>query len=252
MPADTKPETGSDATLWPGALAAIGVITPSGNRVVERVTTSILREFPRVSCHFSRTPVFGARDPFPDDYDWGGMLDAARLLAHAEPDILVWNGSKAGGIRFALDDELAARVGRPLTSSTLALRTLLAARGWRRIGLVTPYLEANGRKVERVFAAEGYECVAARHGDLADNLSYASMPAETIRDLVRGVSRARPDVIVAWCTNLPAAPLVAEIEAETGLPMVDSTSLAVFDALRGLGIDTSPAARWGSIFSDAA
>ena len=238
-----------EATLWPTTRAALGVITPSGNRVVERVTIGILRDLPEVSCHFSRTPVFGSRDPFPDDYDWDGMIAAAHLIEHADPDILVWSGSKAGSIGFALDDELAARVGRPLTSSTLALRALLAAKGWRRIGLVTPYLEAIGRKIERVFAAEGYPCIAARHVGLADNLSYASIPAETIRDHANTVARARPDVLVAWCTNFPAAPLVAEIEAETGLSMVDSTSLAVFDALRRLGIDTSPASRWGSIFS---
>jgi maleate isomerase len=62
------------------------------------------------------------------------------------------------------------------------------------------------------------------------------------------VAAAGPDVVVTWCTNLPAAPLVAGIEAELGLPMVDSTSLALFDALCRLGIDTRPASAWGSIF----
>jgi maleate isomerase len=238
-------------TLWPTTTAAIGVITPSGNRVVERVTMGVLRQFPEVSCHFSRTPVFGSKDPFPDGYDWDGMLGAARLLGHADPDLLVWNGSKAGGIRFALDDELQARVDRPLTSSTLELRDLLARRGWRRIGLVTPYSADGGAKVERTFAAEGYRCVAAVHAMLEDNLSYASIPVERIRSMCDEAAAAAPDVIVAWCTNFPAAPLVAEIEAATGLPMIDSTSVAVWGALRRLGIDTAPAADWGSLFAAA-
>ncbi|MDB5846627.1 MAG: hypothetical protein JWP29_379, partial [Rhodoferax sp.] len=38
----------------------IGFITPSSNTVVERVTLAILRDFPQVSPHFSRTPVVGA------------------------------------------------------------------------------------------------------------------------------------------------------------------------------------------------
>jgi maleate isomerase len=191
---------------------------------------------------FGLRAVFGFRD------FWDGMLRAAELLGHAAPDILVWNGSKAGGIRFDLDDELAARTGRPLTSSTLALRRLTAARGWSRVGLVTPYLAASGKKVEQVFVREGLACVAARHAGLSDNLSYASMPAATIRAMCREVAAAAPDVVVTWCTNLPAAPLVAGIEAELGLPMVDSTSLALFDALCRLGIDTRPASAWGSIF----
>lgn len=212
----------------------------------------VLRDFPQVSCHFSRTPVFGSSDPYPDSYDWDGMLGAAGLLAHADPDILTWNGSKAGGIRFSLDDELAARAGRPLTSSTLALRELLAARGWRRIGLVTPYSAEGGAKVERTFAAEGYPCVSAVHATLADNLSYAAIPAERINAMCGEAASARPDVIIAWCTNLPAAPLVARIEAETGLSMIDSTSLAIWGALRRLGIDTTPAAAaWGSIFAES-
>ncbi|MEZ5863755.1 MAG: aspartate/glutamate racemase family protein [Geminicoccaceae bacterium] len=236
-------------TLWPATSAALGVITPSGNRVVERVTIGILAQFPEISCHFSRTPVFGSTDAYPDGYDWDGMLGAAALLDHADPDLLVWNGSKAGGIRFALDDELAARVSRKLTSSTLALRELLIARNWRRIGLVTPYSAAGGAAVERTFTAEGYPCAAAVHAELADNLSYAAIPAEQIRAMCRRAAAARPDVIVAWCTNFPAAPLVAEIEAETGVPMLDSTSLAVWGALRALGIDPRPAAAWGSIFA---
>ena len=233
----------------PATRAAIGIITPSGNRVVERVSMGVLGHFPDVSCHFSRTPVFGTTDPYPQGYDWDGMLGAARLLGHAEPDILVWNGSKAGGIRFALDDELAARVDRPLTSSTLALRALLAARGWRRVAIVSPYTAAGGAKVERVFAAEGLTCTAAVHAGLTDNLSYAAIPPAAIRAMCLEAAASGPEVIVAWCTNFPAAPLVAGIEAETGLPMVDSTSLAVWDALRHLGIDPSPAARWGSIFA---
>ena len=237
-------------SLWPSTRAAIGVITPSGNRVVERVTIGILGLFPEVSCHFSRTPVFGAVDPYPDGYDWDGMLGAASLLAHADPDVIVWNGSKAGGIRFALDDELAARVGRPLTTPTLALRALLAERGWRRIGLVTPYSAAGGAKVERAFAAEGHACVAAAHVGLADNLSYASIPATTIKAMCREVAAAGADVIIAWCTNFPAAPIVAEVEEETGLPMVDSTSLGVWAALRQLRLDTRPASAWGSLFAE--
>lgn len=235
-------------TLWPDTSAVIGVITPSGNRVVERVTMGVLASFPEISCHFSRTPVFGTVDAYPDGYDWDGMLGAAALLDHADPDLLVWNGSKAGSIRFALDDELAGRVARELTSSTLVLRELLAVRGWRRIGLVTPYSADGGAKVEHTFAAEGYPCISAVHAQLADNLSYAAIPADRIRAMCREAAVSRPDVIVAWCTNFPAAPLVAEIETETGLPMLDSTSLAVWGALRRLGIDPRPAAAWGSIF----
>jgi maleate isomerase len=58
----------------------LGTVTPSGNTVVERATLALLRDFPSVSPHFSRSPVFGATDPYPDAYDWTNMLRAAELL----------------------------------------------------------------------------------------------------------------------------------------------------------------------------
>jgi len=88
----------------------VGFITPSGNTIVERVTLGILRHFPEVSPHFSRTPVFGAQDPFPDDYDWDSMLEAARLLGHADLSVITWNGSKGAIIGLDKDRILGDRI----------------------------------------------------------------------------------------------------------------------------------------------
>src|SRR5690242_17531339 len=104
---------------------AIATITPSANIVVERVTTAILADFPEVSGHFSRTPVFGSSDHYKDEYDLDGMLGAARLLAHAKPDVITWNGSKGVGLGFdadrALCERIAAETGIAATTSVLAL-----------------------------------------------------------------------------------------------------------------------------------
>lgn len=231
----------------------IGVITPSGNTVVERVTIGIMSALPEIACHFSRTGVHGSSDPYPSSYDWDSMLGAARLLAHANPEVIVWSGSKAGSIAFSLDDELCDRIraetGCRATTSTLALTAALSRIGAKRIALVTPYVPAYQAKVLATFRREGLDCLADACAGLSDNLSYASMPAEEIRAMVRKVARARPDAIVAWCTNFLAAPLAAELERETGIPLLDSTALAAWHALVMLGIDTTPAAAWGSLFA---
>jgi maleate isomerase len=231
----------------------IGVITPSGNTVVERVTIGILAAFPDVSCHFSRTGVVGVTDPFPASYDWDSMLGAATLLSHAKPDMITWSGSKAGSISFDLDRELCTRIesmtGIPATTSTLALIDAFQATGVRRIAIVTPYTSAYHGKVVATFLREGYDCVADACAGLTDNLSYASMPPDDIRAMVRQVARARPDAIVAWCTNFMVAPLAAELEAETGIAAYDSAALAVWHPLALLGYDTSPARAWGQLFN---
>lgn len=232
----------------------VGTITPSGNTVVERITLGIARELPEVSVHFSRTPVFGSSDPSPDGYATEGLLAAARLLAHAAPGVVVWNGSKGAGIGFEHDRALVAAIeaetGIRATTSILGLAALLAVRGLRRLGIVTPYSAASQRKTLDCLAAEGYDCVADACAGLSDNLSYASVPLERIAAMAREVAAARPQAVVCLCTNFPAAVLAAPLEAELGLPVYDSTALGVWHALRLAGADTRPAAAaWGSLFA---
>ena len=244
----------SAAERYAGQCRFIGTITPSGNTVVERVTLGIVRDLPEVSAHFSRTPVFGSSDPSPDRYAMEGFLAAARLLAHAAPNVLVWNGSKGAGIGFehdrALVAALHAETGIRATTSIVGLAELLAARNIRRLGIVTPYSPESQQKTLDCLAREGYECVAEAHAGLSDNLSYASVPVETIAAMAREVSRSRPQAIVCLCTNFPAAVMAAPLEAELGLPVYDSTALGVWHALRLAGADTRPAAAlWGSLFA---
>lgn len=232
----------------------IGTITPSGNTVVERITLGVVRELRSVSAHFSRVPVFGTSDPSPDAYATEGFLAAARLLAHAAPQVLVWNGSKGSGIGFhhdhALADAVQAATGIRTTTSMLGLQALLAARGMVRVGVVTPYADAGQRKTLDCLAREGLDCVAHAHAGLHDNLSYASIPAQQIMAMARGVAAAAPQVILCLCTNFPAATVAAPLEAELGIPVFDSTALGIWHALQLSGVDTRPvAAEWGSLFA---
>ena len=234
----------------------IGTITPSGNTVVERITLGIVRELPQVSAHFSRTPVFGSTDPSPDSYGTEGLLAAARLLAHAAPQVLVWNGSKGAGIGFEQDRLLAtairAETGITATTSILGLEFLLGARSIQRVAVVTPYSDAGHRKTLDCLQREGLECVAHAHAGLSDNLSYASVPADQIAAMVRQVAAAKPQAILCLCTNFPAATVAAPLEAELGIPVYDSTALGVWHALRLCGVDTGAAAPlWGSLFLEA-
>lgn len=233
----------------------IGVVTPSGNDVVERVTLAIGASVPRASFHFSRTPVSGSSDPFPDSYD-PGMLQAATLLSHVDPAVIVWNGSKAASIDFAIDRVLVADIeratGRPATTSILALDEVLLADGIERIAIVSPYSESYGAKLERTFAQAGYRCVASAHAGLADNLSFSRIPLDDIVAMGERVAAAKPEAIVTVCTNFPAAAVVCEIEARTGIPVYDTVALGVWAALRMADVDPRPAAEWGRLFGRAA
>ena len=249
------PTIDSPRRHFEGHTRFLGTITPSGNTVVERITLGILRHFPQVSAHFSRTSVFGSTDPFPDSYDFEDMLRAAELLSHASLDVIAWNGSKGGSIDFALDHELCRRIvdttGAKTCTSTLAIDEAFRARGVKTFALVSPYKGAYQDRIIATFKRVGYDCIAEAHADLADNLSFARLPLDRIADMIRSVAPSRPQAIVTYCTNFPAAPLAAGIEAEFGIPMFDSVAMAVWKSLRLLGIDTAPARAWGRVFAES-
>ena len=233
-----------DAGWYRQQTKALGTITPSGNIVVERVTTAILADFPEVSGHFSRIPVFGSSDSYKDDYDWDSMLGAARLLSHANVDVICWNGSKGASLGFDLEPVLCERItketGITATTSILALYTVLRARG------ATNDYQA---KVTSKFAKRGYPCVAEAHAGFSDNFSYCTVPDADIVAMIRAVAAAKPDAIVTFCTNFPAAHFIATMEQELRVPIYDTVSIGVWDALRRAGVETSRGARWGSLFA---
>lgn len=231
----------------------IGTITPSGNTVVERVTLGVTRCLPLVSAHFSRTPVFGSKDPSPDAYAIDGLLAAARLLAHAAPQVLLWNGSKGATIGIAHDraliDAVQAETGITTTTSILGLVAVLAKTGISRCAVVTPYSESGHRNTIACLEREGIHCVADANSGLSDNLSYASVSAARISAMVRQVAAVKPQAVLCLCTNFPAAVVAAPMEAELGIPVFDSTALGVWHALQLCGADTRAAApAWGSLF----
>jgi maleate isomerase len=233
---------------------SLGTITPSGNVVVERMTTAILREFPTVSGHFSRIRVVGSSDSYSNDYDWDGMLGAAELLAHAQPQAICWNGSKGGSIGFDADRQLVSRIekmtGIPACTSSLAIEELFRRKGVIRFALVTPYAAGYASRIPANFAREGFACVAEAHIGLTDNFSYCTVSDAAVVAMIRSVAEHAPDAILTYCTNFPAAHLVAELEAELGTPIYDSVSVGVWKSLRLAGIATQPGHRWGSAFAE--
>jgi maleate isomerase len=255
MPEPVHHASASDPRTWYRAQhKTIGTITPSGNIVVERMTTAILADFPAVSGHFSRIEVVGSTDAYSDDYDWLGMLRAAELLSHAAPDVICWNGSKGGSIGLDADRHLCERIvaatGKPATTSSLAILEAFATTGVRRFGLVTPYASNYASRIPPHFLAEGYACVSEAHAGLRDNLSYCAVADADIATMIRAVAAARPDAIIMYCTNFPGAHLVAELEAETGIAIYDSVSACVWRCLRLLGEPIALGSRWGSLFTD--
>ncbi|MDU6731145.1 MAG: Asp/Glu/hydantoin racemase, partial [Bradyrhizobium sp.] len=57
-----------------------------------------------------------------------------------------------------------------------------------------------------------------------------------------------PDAIAVVCNNMRAEPLVARLELETGIPILDTIATVVWKSLKLAGVDTRGASEWGSLF----
>jgi maleate isomerase len=236
---------------------AVATITPSGNRTVEKVTQSLCHALPGVVPLFSRIPVHGTTSPIPSPdgpYHWPSMESAAQLLSHAAPAALCWNGSKGGDYGFDVDETLCKRLsdltGLPTVTAALAVLDLLRRFDATRIAVVTPYSAAVHARAVAGFKGKGYAVVGEAHADIDDNLAYGAIPAGVIADLARrAISGGGVQAVVFFCTNLHGAPAVPGLEAETGLPMIDSTAAGAWALLRAAGLDTAPLARFGRIFT---
>lgn len=234
----------------------LGMLTPSSNTVLEPVTAALLAEIPEASAHFGRFAVteIALSAQALAQFAPEEILRAARLLAHARCQVIAWNGTSAGWLGFERDEALCAAItretGAAACTSVLAINELFARLGVRRFGLVTPYVPDVQQAIAGNYARVGFECVAERHLGLQDNFSFSEVDEPTLARLAHEVAAARPDALVVLCTNLRGAALAPRLEAELGIPVIDSISAVVWKSLRLAGIDTRRVTRWGRLFQE--
>ncbi|MCW0000590.1 aspartate/glutamate racemase family protein [Pararhizobium sp. YC-54] len=234
----------------------LGMLTPSSNTVLEPVTTSMLSDLPDVTAHFSRFKVteIALSETALGQFDDSEILRAAELLAHAKVDVIAWNGTSASWLGFERDERLCQRImeatGIAACTSVLAFREIFRARGVENVGLVTPYLFDVQDRIISNWRASGFNCSAERHCGLQDNFSFAGVTELEISDMVRAVSRQGCEAVAIVCTNMRAAPSVAALERELGLPVYDSIATTVWKSLALAGVETGRVQGWGSLFED--
>lgn len=234
----------------------LGMLTPSSNTVLEPVTSAMLAGLPVVSAHFGRFPVteIALSGAALAQFDDGPILAAAALLAHARVDVIAWNGTSSGWLGFEADVRLCQRItdatGIPATTSMLASNEILARTGVRRLGFVTPYTGDVQDRIVANYAVLGHACAGERHLELRDNFSFSEVDDETLRGMAREVTASGLDAVAVVCTNLRAAPLVADMEAELGVPVYDTVATAVWKSLGLAGVEARRVTGWGRLFQE--
>lgn len=232
----------------------LGVLTPSSNTALEPLTSAIVASIPGASAHFSRFKVteIALSDQALGQFDDTRILPAADLLADAEVDAIGWSGTSAGWVGFESDRRLCQRItertGIPATTAVLALNELLELRGIRRIGLVSPYTSDVQRRIADNYRAMGVQVVGERHEGIRVNHDFALVDSFRLKSLMKEVAESKPDAITTFCTNLRAAGLAKDFEAETGIFLLDTVATTVWGMLRAAGASPSAITGWGELF----
>ena len=237
------------------ASTRLGMLTPSSNTVLEPLTAAMLADLPDTSAHFGRFRVLkiSMEDDALSQFTNEPMLAAAELLADAQVQSICWNGTSSGWLGFDTDRtliaEIEARTGIKACSSILAMNELLEKLGAKRVAFGTPYLDEIQTRILANYRAEGYEIAGEKHLGDPGNFSFATYSEADILELCRAVATESPDAITIYCTNFRGARLAPIIEAETGIPVLDSVSTALWKSLQIAGDDPARIKGWGKLFN---
>jgi len=222
----------------------IGVLVPARNTTVEPELNDMRP--PGVTNHAARME-FKHRPAGYDpatakigslDFDIAGAINRIMQVA---PDIILlghshdsFAGGLAGAERFQTD--LSEQAGVPVVVPSLAFTAALAVLAATDIAILSPYLSADDALVRDFFEDAGcrVHMVVALQYDTAYAIA-ATEPA-VIRETFGKLSGERIDAVLQVGTNLPAARIAAEAEAELGKPVLSVNTVGYWHTLRRLGI----------------
>ena len=168
-------------------------------------------------------------------------------------DVIAWNGTSGSWLGAHHDHELVREIrdatGIAATTSTLAYMAAFKAFGTERIGLFTPYTEDVNQAIMASYERDGIKTVGQRCLGLSDNESFGRVTDDQMRPGSLELAAAAPDALIYLCTNLYGANIAAEIEAGTGVPVLDSVAVTLWHCLKLAG---SPllAPGWGRLLAD--
>lgn len=176
-------------------------------------------------------------------------LPAARDVATARPDVVVFGCTSAGALRGnAYDAELCRGIsdvtGKPTVSVIESVRNRLAALEARRIAVLTPYIEELNVRIKASVEDDGIE-VASIHGmGISVNFELALVEPREILAFAREKLGSRPqvDALFISCTNYQAVATLPQLRQAYDLPLVTSNQAALEAVSRALGLEPAEAA----------
>ena len=238
----------------------IGFIVPSSNTAVEPITTAIFQSLNRnIICLFTRIQVktVGTDENSISQFTTDTFVEAARLLADAQVDVILWNGTSGMWTGGSLEDEkLLAQAMQdateiPCSTTTLATMEALHHFDVDMISIAVPYDEALTAKVKDFFSNAGYEVLRAERleNTPSSNVEIVKSSRKDIESVIERAKAGWTQAIVVACTNWPASVLVEDLENELEVLVVDSIIATAWWALRMVGVKGG-VREWGQLIDE--
>ena len=248
----------------------LAFIVPSSNTAVESLTIAILSCLPS---HLTVLPIFtcirvltlGTDASSLSQFSSATFLNAASLLADAQPAAILWTGTSGmftGGTLQTDRDLAASMIGSlkdkiPCSTTTPAFAVALKHLKISDVSIATPYIPSLTTAVASFFEKESYTVHAALSlpNTPSSNLEIAKSSSRAIKSLVRqSVVPGKTQAVLVTCTNWPAAPFAAELEKELDVYVLDSVTVTLWYGLRMMGMCEQMEAceelkQWGRLFS---
>lgn len=220
-----------------GDRARLGLLVPSGNSVAEPELHAMLP--PGITALVTRLELRGSSEP--ELLAMVGALEpAAKLLGDARPDLIAFHctavSTFAPAMAAGIRDRIEAATGIPACATADGILAALALLGARRILLVTPYIDAVHDREIGFLADHGITVVGGDRMGIDTNAEMARILPEAIAARVRAAAVPGAEACFISCTAIRSAGLIAQLEAELGMPVLTSNQAMAWHATRRLGL----------------
>lgn len=218
-------------------MGRIGLLVPSSNTTVE---PEFYRALPAgVTLHVARLFL---TEITPDSIlRMVEDLEAqSRNLASADVDVIVLGATapsflKGLGYDREIIKKIEAATGKRATTTSTALIEALRHLGVNRVVLGSAYDEKVNAIARSFLESNGVTVLDAQGLSLVDNLVVGRLEAGSAYELTRKIDRPDAEAIVLACTNWKTMAVIDRLERELGKPVVSTTQVSVWAALRMIG-----------------
>lgn len=205
----------------------IGIVIPSSNVVIEPLVAQ-RSKVTDDTVHFSRLGVVNIDLSAESlaQFEMDEQLSAAQKLCDARVDAIVWGGTSSSWLGIERDEEycrlIQQKTGISTTTCVLEMNRKVDSLGARRLAIVTPYTDNVHNQILDNYEELGFpRPIGQNLGGTVSN-DFASVSPNILRDMIRSVAKAAPEVIMIMCTNLRGASVAEDLSKQLGIPVIDS------------------------------